>query len=368
MSTKIQDTTFVFRVKPQDFSPVVEVAACYIEFDGKILFLKRALGKPEGEKWGIPAGKVEQGESIREAVIRETFEETRIILKEKQLKFVGKLFVRKPGIDYVYHIYHFKPVHFPDVILNDEHQEYRWLSMGEVVNFPVMSGGLEALYHFKALVNQPKLARKPFYFIRHGETDANADPKNKRVDYDLPLNNRGRNQAQLARKDIADVPLMTVCFSPIQRAVETKDILVSSLALEHVELEDLSECKAHIWTKMVRLEEGEGFHVCDDVENFLARAIRGLDSALEKKSPTLVVAHGGIHWALCYHLSIENHPWKIGNCELVHFQPVGDGDWKAEIMKGAVSSVRHGIRALDLDTSIHELTETVVKGKAGLDP
>ncbi len=102
--------------------------------------------------------------------------------------------------------------------------------------------------------------------------------------------------------------------------------------MEHVEIGDLSECKAHVWTKMVKLEEGHGYHVCDEVENFLTRAIRGLNAALEKGWPTLIVAHGGIHWALCYHMLIENHLWKIGNCELVHFRPVGDVEWEAEVI------------------------------------
>lgn len=332
MDTPIKDDTFVFRTAPKDFCPNMEVATCYIEFEGKILLLKRALGKSEGGKWGVPAGKIEQAENSRDAVIRETFEETAIKLNELELKFLGKLFVRKPEIDYVYYMYHWKADHNPVVILNGEHEEFKWLTVEEIENLPVMSGGLEALYHYKALVNTPELARRPFYFIRHGETNVNADPNTKRVDYDLPLNNRGKLQAEQARKLIEDVLFKSVCFSPSQRAVETKDILVSRLILEHEALEDLTECKAQVWTKMVGLEEGCGFNVCNDVKNFLARVMRGLDSALQKESPTLLVAHGGIHWALCYLLSIENHPWKIGNCELVRFEPVGDGDWKAEII------------------------------------
>lgn len=327
-----QNNTLVFRTKPQDFSPTVEVAACYLEINNKFLFLKRAIGIPEGEKWGVPAGKIEQNEGSLEAVCRETFEETQIVLNQELLKFVGKLFICKPEIDYVYHMYHLKVDRMPDVVLSNEHDDYRWLSADEMKDFQIMSGGKEALYHLKALANKPKLTRKPFYFIRHGETDVNSNPEIKRVDYDLPLNNRGREQALKARRIIEDISLESVCFSPIQRAVETKDILVSSLNLSHEELTDLSECKAHIWTKMIMLEEGKGFHICDDVESFFRRVIRGLDSALQKTPTTLVVAHGGIHWALCYHLSIENHPWKIGNCELVHFQPIGAVDWKAEII------------------------------------
>jgi len=111
---------------------------------------------------------MENSESAREAVIRETFEETHIAVDAHQLKFVGKLFVSKPGADYIYHMYHLKLGCHPVVKLNNEHQEYRWLTMEDVINFPIMSGGIETLYHFKALANKSELLRKPFYFIRHG--------------------------------------------------------------------------------------------------------------------------------------------------------------------------------------------------------
>ncbi|MCP5509086.1 MAG: histidine phosphatase family protein [Chlamydiales bacterium] len=324
-------TTSVFRIKPPGFSPSLEIAACYIESNGKWLFLKRSEGKSEEGKWGVPAGKIEPSETPLEAAIRETREETAIFQKEPPT-FIGKIFVRKPGIDYVYHMYHQTYSQFPAVTLNDEHQEFRWLTAGDIFQLPLMEGGVMAWHHFRALANKPQLIRKPFYFIRHGETDVNANPLIKRVDYDLPLNKNGRNQAQLAKASIIDLPLKSVCYSPIQRAVETKDILAEDLATEQVEIKQLSECQAAIWMKMVRLEKGLGYHVCEEIEHFLCRAVSGLASALDKAGPTLIVAHGGIHWAFCYHMGIENHPWKIGNCQLVHFSPKGDQDWEANLV------------------------------------
>lgn len=339
MSECSESNTLVFRKKPQDFAATAEVAACYFEINGKFLFVKRAIGKTEGGKWGVPAGTIEANQGSLEAACRETFEKSQIILNDEQLTFVGKLFVRKPDVEYIYHMYHLKLDYMPSIELNDEHDEHRWLTADEAKNFPIISGGLETLYHFKALSNKPKLARKPFYFIRHGETDVNSNPHLKRVDYDLPLNQRGIEQALQARRIIENVSFKSVCFSPIQRAVETKDIIVSTLKIDHEEVEDLSECKAHIWTKMVLLEEGKGFHVCDEVEGFLGRVVRGLDFVLQKEPNTLVVAHGGIHWALCYNLSIESHPWKIGNCQLVHFQPIGEQGWKAKVITSSSKDV-----------------------------
>lgn len=333
MTLQEQNTILVYRVKPEGFSPSVEVAACYVQVGDQFLFLKRSNHKHEGGKWGVPAGKIEKNESAFEAVKRETCEETGIVLDDDKLKGVGKLYIRKPGIDYVYHMYYTSLENTPEVHLSaDEHQEHKWLEIDALQSVPLMDGAIEAIYHLKTLACTEQLPRKPFYFIRHGETDANVDMDTKRVDIDLPLNDRGKNQARSAQKLHTNLSLSSVCYSPIQRAVETKDILVSALKLEQFELEDLSECKAHIWTKMVRIEEGSGYHACHEVENFIQRAMRGLVTALKQDSPTLVVAHGGIHWALCYYLAIEGHPWKIGNCELVHFRPNGNKGWEAELI------------------------------------
>ena len=92
------------------------------------------------------------------------------------------------------------------------------------------------------------------------------------------------------------------------------------------------ECSANVWTKIVKLEDGENYEVCPFAQKFLSRALSGIVAALQEEGPALIVAHGGIHWAICYHMIIENHPWTIGNCEIVHFEPVEGCQWKASII------------------------------------
>jgi len=64
--------------------PIVGVGAVILE-GGKILLVKRGASPGKG-KWSIPGGVVEVGENVREAVIRETREESglnvRIIMDE----------------------------------------------------------------------------------------------------------------------------------------------------------------------------------------------------------------------------------------------------------------------------------------------
>jgi len=54
--------------------PVVGVGAVIIK-EGKIVLIKRG-NEPSKGKWSIPGGHVELGENLKEAVIRETKEET----------------------------------------------------------------------------------------------------------------------------------------------------------------------------------------------------------------------------------------------------------------------------------------------------
>lgn len=42
------------------FNPSLEVAAIYTEYDDQILLLHRQNNKSQGNKWGIPGGKVKK--------------------------------------------------------------------------------------------------------------------------------------------------------------------------------------------------------------------------------------------------------------------------------------------------------------------
>ena len=50
------------------------IAGCVIEVDGKILMCKRAI-EPRHGYWTVPAGFMENGESVQQAAAREAMEE-----------------------------------------------------------------------------------------------------------------------------------------------------------------------------------------------------------------------------------------------------------------------------------------------------
>jgi 8-oxo-dGTP diphosphatase len=116
----------IYDKAPGDFDPVCEVVSCFVEHGGKILMLHRQDHKPEGDTWGGPAGKVDEGEDIYGALKREVFEETSIELKNP--KHFRKLFVRFPEYDFIYHIFHELLEELPNVkIRGEEHKDFNWV-------------------------------------------------------------------------------------------------------------------------------------------------------------------------------------------------------------------------------------------------
>lgn len=117
----------IYEEMPGDFDSAFEVVSCFVEHNGKILLLHRQDHKPQGDTWGGPAGKIDEGEDIHEAIRRETEEETGIFLKDPI--YFKKLFVRFPEYDFVYHIFHEMLDELPEVKLcKTEHKDFNWIS------------------------------------------------------------------------------------------------------------------------------------------------------------------------------------------------------------------------------------------------
>ncbi len=139
---------YVFQTPPENFNPKVEVATCFIFVKDQVLFLKRQPYKPEGNTWGIPGGKIEKGEDAAETVVREVHEETKIDLSKMPMKYFGKVYIRYPHVDFIYHMFETQMDDYPPEIVIDSssHSEYQWLTLKDALNLPLIPGEDECIY------------------------------------------------------------------------------------------------------------------------------------------------------------------------------------------------------------------------------
>jgi len=174
------------------------------------------------------------------------------------------------------------------------------------------------------------IKRHSFYFLRHGQTDYNAGKITAPGEHNPPLNSCGKAQALLIQPKVEKLPVLTICHSPLQRTKQTAELAAQKLPCPYIEIENLRECSEDIWYKMNALKEKQNH--CPQVGAFLSQTVHGVNEALDQTGPVLIVAHGGIHWALCYHLRPQDHNWDLSNCGLVYFEPQGNTGWKAELL------------------------------------
>jgi probable phosphoglycerate mutase len=153
-------------------------------------------------------------------------------------------------------------------------------------------------------VSSPALLRLPFWFLRHGETDWNAQGLSQGRT-DIPLNRVGVMQAERAAHAMRSSDLATIVASPLIRARRTAEIVAEPLGLKVLLDEDLAE---------VDFGEQEGQPMGDWYDDWIAgrytprgaetfrtlleRAVRGVNRALERPAPVMVVAHGALFRAL----------------------------------------------------------------------
>ena len=150
-----------------------------------------------------------------------------------------------------------------------------------------------------------RLPTRAFWFLRHGETDWNAQGRSQGRT-DIPLNPTGIAQAQAAAQLLRGRGIATIVSSPLSRARDTASAVARALGLPVTIIDDLQEVAfgVHEGTAMggpwfaawvdggVTPEGGESF------ANLRTRAAAALTQALTHTPPVLVVAHGALFRAL----------------------------------------------------------------------
>ncbi|MDN3566354.1 histidine phosphatase family protein [Paeniroseomonas aquatica] len=150
-----------------------------------------------------------------------------------------------------------------------------------------------------------QLNRIPFWFLRHGETDWNAQGLSQGRS-DIALNGIGQAQAKRAAQTLLGLgPIATIVASPLIRARVTAEVAAAALGLPVGFDEELQE---------VSFGEQEGLPMGDWYDDWIAghytpagaetfaglvaRAVAAVNRATALPGPVLIVAHGALFRAL----------------------------------------------------------------------
>ena len=118
--------------------PLVTVGALICDGDGNVLMIQTHKWS---DKWGIPGGKVKWGEDLTDGLRRETLEETGLIIDNIEFITVQEA-IKSPVF---YKEAHFILVNYtaeangvkPEVRLNDEAEDYMWISPEVAYNMDI---------------------------------------------------------------------------------------------------------------------------------------------------------------------------------------------------------------------------------------
>ncbi len=169
------------------------------------------------------------------------------------------------------------------------------------------------------------------HFVRHGETTWNAERRIQGQTHDVPLSERGREQAREVAQTLASVPAGAIYSSDLRRAIETATPIAEALRLPVIEVpelrerhfgelqgqryEDVRQRMETAWRDPdLRVPGGESWRdAYDRVSRFLD-TIRAAPPAPE----LVLVTHGGtLNLALTYlaGAGLESLTWeRIENC------------------------------------------------------
>lgn len=155
------------------------------------------------------------------------------------------------------------------------------------------------------------LARNPFWYLRHGETDWNARNLSQ-GNIDIPLNANGIAQARAAAAVLRGRGIASIVASPLSRARDTAATVAEALGLPVAIDEGLREVAFGV-------QEGQpmadwfadwiaGRHTPEGAESFAAlrrRGVAAVNRATTRPPAVLVVAHGALFRALRAAMGLE---------------------------------------------------------------
>jgi broad specificity phosphatase PhoE len=178
----------------------------------------------------------------------------------------------------------------------------------------------------------PQVTQVAFWFLRHGETDWNAQGISQ-GNIDIPLNAVGLAQARSAAVLLRNRGIATIVASPLSRARVTAEMVGQVLALP-------VQIDAGLREVAFGVQEGQkmtgwfsdwidGVFTPEGAETFAAlraRAVAAVNRALAMPPVVLVVAHGAMFRGLRSAMGLETNV-RTQNAMPLFCEPTGAG-WR----------------------------------------
>jgi broad specificity phosphatase PhoE len=175
--------------------------------------------------------------------------------------------------------------------------------------------------------------------VRHGETDWNIEGLVQGRS-DLPLNERGREQAHAVAGALGGRGIRRIVSSPLRRAMQTAGIIAAALGLDRFDVDaDLVEqafgrAEGRRWADATA-EYPDGVPGVEDRPSVVTRATAALERWAMPGRTIAVVTHRGVINAL--RLSVGEHPDTVtpafGNAS-IHEVVLADGRLRAAAEHG----------------------------------
>lgn len=117
------------------------VACALIDKDGRVLMTRRAKGKRHAGLWEFPGGKVQEGETPEQALVRELWEELGVEPCERCLQVFSFASHAEDDFHLLMPLYLCRQ--WDGIAFAKEKQELRWVYPGEISKLDLVPADLE---------------------------------------------------------------------------------------------------------------------------------------------------------------------------------------------------------------------------------
>lgn len=123
----------LYHQKPEIFPLDMQVSEGIIEHNGKFLIVRRSQDCSSPGTWSGPGWKLDTGENFDSALTRELKEEIWVDISkyERSVLFHKYFYYLKKNIEICF--YKIRCDAKPEIVLNDEHDMYRWVTLEEAL-------------------------------------------------------------------------------------------------------------------------------------------------------------------------------------------------------------------------------------------